>query len=177
MFLFWIYAVNIILIIAVVFFQRKEPAVAMAWVLCFIFMPVFGAVAYIIFGWGLKKRTKKKYLEKFKNSLEFSTNSIHAEGPEKFKNMIHYFKNVDYSVLTNNNSVKVYTNASDKYKDLLNDIANAKETVNLLYFIVHDDGIGSELLRLLEKKADEGVEIRFLYDGIGSLFMPHAAFR
>ena len=177
MFLFWIYAVNIILIIAVVFFQRKEPAVAMAWVLCFIVMPVFGAVAYIIFGWGLKKRTKKKYLEKFNDSLEFSTNSIHAEGPEKFKNMIHYFKNVDYSVLTNNNSVKVYTDASDKYKDLLKDIANAKETVNLLYFIVHDDGIGSELLRLLEKKADEGVEIRFLYDGIGSLFMPHGAFR
>jgi len=175
--LLWFYMVNIILIIAVVCFQRKEPAVAMAWVLCFITMPVFGAVIYIIFGWGLKKRTKKKYLEKFNASLSFTTNTTHVNEPERYKNMIQYFKNVDSSILTSNNSVKIYTDAKDKYEDLLRDIANAKETINLLYFIVHNDNIGSRLLKILEKKASEGVEVRFLYDGFGSFFMPNKAFR
>lgn len=174
---FWVYAVNIVLIVVVVCFQRKEPAVAVAWVLCFITMPVFGALIYIVFGWGLKKRTKKKYIEKFKNSLTFSTSTVHANEPARFESMIRYFKNVDCSVLTANNSVKVYTAAKDKYEDLLKDIKNARETVNLLYFIVHDDGIGSRLLKLLEEKANEGVEIRFLFDGFGSFFMPYRAFK
>lgn len=173
----WVYGVNIILIIAVVFFQRKEPAVTMAWLLCFITMPVLGALIYLVFGLGLKHRTKKKYLEKLNASFAFSTNLKNAPEPEKYSNMIRYFKNTSHSILTEKNSVKVYTAAKDKYNDLLEDIKNAKETVNLLYFIIHNDEIGIKLLELLEKKAEEGVQVRFLYDGFGSLLTPYKTFK
>lgn len=173
----WLYAINILFIIIVVCFQRKEPVSSMAWVLCFIIFPVLGPIIYFVFGLGLKHKIKKKYLEKRMASLEFSTNLKNAPEPEKYKTMITYFKNISQSVFTDKNSVKVYTNASDKYEDLLNDIENAKETVNLLYFIIHNDEIGKRLLSLLEKKADEGVEIRFLYDGFGSFLTPYRAFK
>lgn len=172
----WLYSINIVLIIVIVCFQRKEPVSAMAWVLCFIALPVLGPVIYLIFGLGLKRRTKKKYLEKAKASLAFSTDFKEAEEVENFGHMIRYFKNVAQSNLTGKNIIKVYTKAEDKYKDLLEDIKNAKETINLLYFIVHNDNIGRELLSLLEKKADEGVEVRFLYDGFGSLRTPYRTF-
>ena len=165
----WIYSINIILIIVVVCFQKKEPIVAMAWVLCFIALPVVGAVIYIVFGVGLKNRTKKKYLEKTNASLSFFTGLKSQKIPEKYAHMVNYFKNTSHSVLTDNNSVEIFTDARDKYEALLKDIEGAKETVNLLYFIVRDDKIGTRLIKLLEKKADEGVQIRFLYDGFGSL--------
>lgn len=173
----WLYGINIILIIVVVCFQRKEPVGAMAWVLCLITLPVLGALIYLIFGLGLKRRIKKKYLEKSRESLKFSTSLKNAPEPEKYSNMISYFKNTSHSILTDKNTVKVYTCAEEKYDDLLKDIENAKETINLLYFIIHNDEIGTKLLRLLEKKADEGVEIRFLYDGFGSILTPYKAFR
>ncbi len=173
----WLYAINIILIIVVVFFKRKDPAVAMAWLLCFIFMPVIGPVIYIIFGWGLKKRTKKKYIEKTRQSFAFSTNTKNAEPAEEYRFLTDYFKNTSKSILTENNSLKVYTDAREKYDDLIEDIKNAKETINLLYFIIRSDEIGKEILTLLTLKALEGVEVRFLYDGFGSILTPNKAFK
>lgn len=173
----WIYSINIILIIVVVCFQKKEPIVAMAWVLCFIALPVVGAVIYIVFGVGLKNRTKKKYLEKTNASLSFFTGLKSQKIPEKYAHMVNYFKNTSHSVLTDKNSIEIFTDARDKYEALLKDIEGAKETVNLLYFIVRDDKIGTRLIKLLEKKADEGVQIRFLYDGFGSLLTPYRTFK
>ncbi len=173
----WLYTVNIFLIIAVVCFQRKEPVGAMAWVLCFIVLPVLGPVIYLVFGLGLKHRTKKKYLEKANASLAFATNRQNAPEPEKYLHMIKYFENTAHSVFTDKNDVKVYTSAEKKYEDLLDDIKNAKETVNLLYFIIHNDEIGKKLLSLLADKAEEGVQVRFLYDGFGSIMTPYKTFR
>ena len=173
----WFYAVNIVLIVVVVCFQRKEPVNAMAWVLCFIILPVLGPLIYIVFGLGLKHKTKKKYIEKMNASLNFSINLKNAAEPEKYSHMIKYFKNTAHSVYTDKNEVKVYTEAEDKYNDLLKDIENARETVNLLYFIIHNDEIGTKLLNLLEKKADQGVQVRFLYDGFGSILTPYRTFK
>ena len=50
------YFINFILIIVVVFFQRRDPIVSMAWVLCFILFPVGGMVIFLIFGLGMKRR-------------------------------------------------------------------------------------------------------------------------
>ena len=172
----WFYALNIILIIVVVCFKRKDPAVAMAWLLCFIFMPVFGPIIYIIFGWGLKNRTKKKYIEKTKASFAFSTNKKESPAKDEYRFLTDYFKNTSKSILTENNDIKVYIDAEDKYNDLLEDIKNARETINLLYFIIHNDKIGREILTLLSKKAEEGVKVRFLYDGFGSFLTPNKAF-
>lgn len=173
----WAYALNIILIIVVVFFKRKDPAVAMAWLLCFIFMPILGPIIYIIFGWGLRERTKKKYIEKTKASFAFSTNKKSGKIDEEYRFLTDYFENTSKSILTENNEIKTYVSARDKYDDLLEDIKNAKETINLLYFIIHNDEIGKEILTLLSKKASEGVKVRFLYDGFGSFLTPNKAFR
>lgn len=58
------YFINFILIIVVVFFQRRDPIVSMAWVLCFILFPVGGMVIFLIFGLGMKRRTRAIYREK-----------------------------------------------------------------------------------------------------------------
>lgn len=173
----WLYAINIFLIIVVVCFQRKEPVSAMAWVLCFITLPVLGPGIYLVFGLGLKRMTKKKYLEKANASFAFSTNAKRSPAPEKYLHMIQYFENTAHSVFTDRNEVKIYTDAKDKYDDLLRDIEEAEETVNLLYFIIHNDEIGTKLLTLLEKKALQGVQVRFLYDGFGSVLTPYKTFK
>ena len=63
-----LYIVNLLSIIFVVCFQRKDPVVSIAWVLCFIAFPGFGLVIYLIFGIGLKRHTKKKYMDMVKKN-------------------------------------------------------------------------------------------------------------
>ena len=49
------------------------------------------------------------------------------------------------------------------------DIRRAKKHVHLLYYIIRNDTLGRELVALLTKKAQEGVEVRVMYDSLGSM--------
>lgn len=170
------YIINFILIITVVCFQRRDPVVSMAWVLCFITFPGIGLIIFVIFGLGLKRHTKKQYLQKFelasKSDVRLNKQLRKVDkfsGDKKYADMYRYFSTIAKSPYTEHNSVEIFTDAKDKYASVLKDIENAKKNINLLYFIVRDDEISNKIIDALIKKANQGVEVRFLYDGFGSL--------
>lgn len=176
------YIINFILIIALVCFERREPVVALAWVLGFTLFPVLGFIVFLFFGRGLKSYNSKKYELKTKNDIEYSNGlkrqlSLFNRTSENNTSIIRYLLNTNQSFYTDDNSVKIFTDAKEKYSSLLEDIRNAKESVNLLYFIIRDDNIGNELIDLLSQKARDGVEVRLLYDGIGTFFTPKKMFK
>ncbi len=178
------YIINLILVIAIVFFQRRDPAVSVAWVFCFLTLPVISLIVFLIFGCGLKTRTRKKYVQKQTlNNYVLSTflknegvTPIESKEIEKHYNLYSYLENAAESTCTGNNNVEIITDGKEKFEKLLKDIENAKESINMLYFIIHNDKIGHRIIDLLTKKANEGVEVRLLYDGFGSLFTPHKSF-
>jgi cardiolipin synthase len=51
---------------------------------------------------------------------------------------------------------------------LIKDIKEAEHFIHLQYYIVRDDKLGKRIIRLLADKAREGVEVKFLYDGMGN---------
>ena len=176
------YCVNIVLALAVIFFERRDPVVSMTWVFCLVTLPVLGLIIFMIFGLGLKRHTRKQYHQK-----QLQGNNIikilHAarksmDPPEGACDLERYLTNVAGSYCTENNSVEIITDAEKKYEMLLRDIENATDSINILYFIIRSDAIGRKLMDALTKKANEGVEVRFMYDGMGSfltrrkLFLP-----
>ena len=62
--IFLVYMINLILIVTVVFFERRDPVVSLAWILCFLAFPIVGMIIFFIFGFGLKRHTKKQYAQK-----------------------------------------------------------------------------------------------------------------
>ena len=69
---------------------------------------------------------------------------------------------------TLNNSVSVYTNGEEKFKQLLEDIKNAKSYIHIEYYIFKKDILGKRIIEELTKKAKEGLEVRLLVDAMGS---------
>ena len=65
------------------------------------------------------------------------------------------------------NDIKLYTDGNDKFRDLFEDIRQAKSFIHLEYYIVRDDQLVNELMDLLHTKLAEGVEVRFMIDAIG----------
>lgn len=179
------YIINFILIIAIVCFQRRDPVVSLAWVLGFTIFPIAGFLVFLVFGTGLKKHTKHKYHQKLENNRALTKilktqkkaifNGLIDEVP--YGDIARYLLTAGDSPFTENNEVKIYTKAEKKYRDLIEDIKNAKESINMIYFIIHDDVIGNTILNLLTQKAREGVQVRFLYDDFGSLLTPRRIFR
>lgn len=54
------------------------------------------------------------------------------------------------------------------FDEIIEEIGQAKEHVHIEFFILRNDHIGKKFKDLLIKKAKEGVEVRLLYDGLGS---------
>lgn len=74
-------------------------------------------------------------------------------------------KNVTFS---NDNSVTLLMNGQEKFDDMFTAIRQAKSSIHLEYFNFRNDSIARLLFHLLGEKAQEGVEVRALFDGFGN---------
>jgi len=169
---------NILFIIIVVFFDKKKPESTLAWVLILFFVPYVGILLYIVFGEFFRFAIKKKEREKILNdklSLEVINKQI--KYIENDKNLRHNFKWADLillnsknsrSIVTFDNEIEVYSDAHEKYDKLFEDLKNAKESINISYYIIRKDFYGKKLLNILVEKVKEGVEVRLIFDHIGS---------
>ncbi len=173
-----IYLLNFIILVALVCFERRDPVVSLAWVMGFTLFPVIGVIIFLVFGKGLKKKTAKKYAEKWRMNIDLTEKMQRDEelryfGQKdefgKLDDLVLYLLNTNNSIYTENNAVKVYNEAREHYIDLLDDINAAKKSINMLYFIIRDDNISRRIVSALAKKASEGVEVRLLYDDFGCL--------
>jgi len=75
------------------------------------------------------------------------------------------------SPLTTGNRLEILQNASEKYPRLLDDIRAASQSVHLLYYEWASDDFTEQVAELLRDKVRGGVEIRILYDPVGSYSM------
>ena len=62
-------------------------------------------------------------------------------------------------------SINVYTNGTDKFGALFDDIRRAQKTIDVEYFIFANDSIGQCTLGHLEEAARRGVKVRLVIDG------------
>lgn len=70
---------------------------------------------------------------------------------------------------SHNNKVTLLTNGQEKYNDMFAAIRQAKSSVHLEYFNFRNDSIANALFDLLAEKAQQGVEIRALFDAFGNM--------
>lgn len=164
--------------ITVIFLERRSPQAALTWVLVMIFLPFLGLFLYLFFGRHLygshifSKKTKADLMlaaqaeEQFKkiteNALEL------APSISRFDSTIALLLSLDKAVLTRNNEITLYTDGEMKFAAFKEAVAGAKHHIHLEYFIIRDDELGNEIIKLLARKAAEGVEVRAIFDAAGT---------
>ena len=79
--------------------------------------------------------------------------------------------------LTEDNYVDILITGEEKFESLFTDIQNAKKEILIQYYIIKEDFLFRTLRELLYKKAMEGVDIKILYDGLGSRKIKHEIWR
>ena len=70
---------------------------------------------------------------------------------------------------SHNNSVVLFTSGQEKYDEMFATIRQAKSSIHLEYFNFRNDSIANLLFDILGEKAQEGVEVRALYDAFGNM--------
>ncbi|CCU79949.1 Cardiolipin synthetase [Halanaerobium saccharolyticum subsp. saccharolyticum DSM 6643] len=164
---------NIIFIILLIFFERKDPTATWAWLLILTLIPVLGFILYLFFGLTPKKRKvfqRKQQADTLNNKVQYVNFYLDQQKP--------FFDHLEQSIMRiafknelpsemGYNKLKIYSNGKDKFKDLFHDLKNAKKFIHANYYIINDDQLGNKFMRILAKKAEEGVEVRLLYDKMG----------
>lgn len=172
-----IYLSNFLAILNLLFKKRRNTETTVAWILVLIIAPVIGFILYIAFGRGIVKDNMFKIKEVEDKILKegiFQTKSGFdynlKENPIllEYKDMIYSLANSNNAVLTTNNDVCIYPDSSEFFNDLLKELDNAKEYIHILFYIFKDDELGTKIIDKLIEKSKEGVEVRFLYDAVGS---------
>jgi len=175
-----IMGLNLLLAAIVIFLERRNVGNTWAWLMVLLFLPVVGFALYLLFGQNL---SKVKIYKISKQTREIVTTIVdgqrkaylHDEIEFKDKSMMPYrdmiYMNLTSgsALFTQDNEVEIYTDGHAKFDALLQSISEAKVFIHLMYYIVRDDGIGRKLIEALTAKAREGVQVRFLYDHIGSV--------
>ena len=173
------YTVIAIVAMITVLLEHRQPAKTIAWVLVLSFLPLVGIVLYFFFG----RRTRKNrhIWEKSLNQLtkrsmiEFAEQK-QLELPEEHKELIQLFVNQNFALPFKNNETDVYVSGYEFFPALLAEISKATHHIHIVSYIIDDDPLGRLLRDALIDKARKGIEVRLLFDDVGSWKTPNRFF-
>ncbi len=172
------YFIVTFLVIVRVLYDTRSSTKALAYILFIVFLPILGTLFYFAFGINYRKRklyTKKIVIDEhqgrqIRKKLTAYSDAIINSGliADKHKTLASYVRYSSNSPLTANNEVKLLINGEQKFPELLQALEKAKSHIHLEYYIYENDFTGNQIADMLIKKAQEGVEVRFMYDDFGS---------
>lgn len=166
-----IYAFTVTATILTVLMDNRQPAKTMVWVLVLLFVPVVGIVLYFFFGQNVRKMRfiSQRSLDQLtrRSMLEF-VEQRELRLPDEYRTQIRLFANQNMSLPFKDNEADIYTSGYDFFPALLRAIAEAKHHIHLEVYIFADDALGRLVADALIARSKAGVEVRLIYDDVGS---------
>ena len=170
--------INMLLAFIIVFFQRRDPRTVWTWLFVLITLPGFGFFLYLILGQNMHKNNmfKTKAIEdrisevilQQEEKIERHELLELDRANEEYSDLVLYNLQSANCLYTRDNRVSIITDGKEKFAKLIEDMKNAKDFIHMQYYIIRPDEVFEEIEEVLERKVKEGVEVRILYDGMGS---------
>lgn len=166
---------EIIKFISVIYiiYKRQNSAYKIIWIIFLMFMPITGYVAYMLWG---NNKTPKNIKKRIKKEREKSHVTLTKEEEiyEEIKNdsrkkEANYIYNVSGYPMYKNEETIYYKTGDECYKELKEDLMNAKKFILIEFFIISQGQMWDEIYEILKEKRKQGVEIYMIYDSLGSL--------
>jgi cardiolipin synthase len=166
-----LYSITIMGLVLLILLENRNPLKTIPWVIVLILVPGIGLIFYYFFGRDnrrlrmITRRVHKRFRKQLK--INVKPHNIN-ETPSNYIPLANLLKKSNYSAYFTGGDISVFTNGSEKFDNLLRDLAAAKHHIHLQYYIFSNDVIGNKVKNALIAKAIEGVKIRILYDDVGS---------
>lgn len=157
----------------VLFLVSKEENTnyKMIWIIVALLFPEIGGLMYLAIAnkhpsiWLIKKLAPwiKKMHESNVQDEEVPKHIINKKAIS-----LDYLNNQHFPIY-NHTQAKYYELGDYSYHDMLHDLKNAKHFIFMEYFIVAKGMMFEAIMEILEEKVKEGVDVRFIYDDVGSV--------
>lgn len=162
-----------------VLMENRQPTKALVWLLVLVFIPIVGIVLYFFFGQNTRKEriiSRQSLDELSRRSLGGYVEQKNLMVPEEHKPLVRMLAREGWALPFKNNEVEFFTDGYQFFSALLKEIAQAKDHIHIDTYIFNDDALGRLVADALIDKANEGVEVRVIYDSVGSWSVKSAFF-
>ncbi len=171
-----------VVVVILLIMDDREPAITLAWLFILVFLPVIGLFFYIFFGrdWKVVARRKGWY-QTLRRIEEEQMAPIYERNAAAKARFLREWDNamavpISRSIQSENvasilpaTSLKLYTSGAAKFAQLLEDLAAAQRFIHLQYFIWEQDELTAKITAVLLERMQAGVEVRIMYDWLGSI--------
>ncbi len=151
--------------------SRIDPTVKITWLTVIMLLPVFGVLFFVYIRSDLGHRVVKKYMNQVISETktcipqeEAVLKRLEEENPGA-ASLAHYIARSGCHPVYDGTAVTYFPLGEDKFEEMLKQLEAAEHFIFMEYFIVDEGIMWGRILEILAKKAKEGVEVRFLYDG------------
>lgn len=163
--------VLVVISVVNVLLEELQPYKAMFWIMTIVFVPILGFVLYYFFGKSLHKKrllSDRTQLIMAEHTIKEFVSQDNLVIPSRHESIINFFATTSMAFPFKNNKIDILTEGTDFFLSLLNDIGSAKSHIHLVTYIFSDDAMGRLLADALIDKVRQGVEVRVIYDDVGS---------
>lgn len=162
--------------------KNTNAAMKMPWIMLILASPILGLSLYLLFEIlgdpGIGKRLRKVREDMKREIPENARKAFsHLEAQDiTAANHCRYLWNSAGYPVYENTLVKYYPEAVDAFEEMKRQLEKAEKFIFMEYFIVEDKSAFRELEQILVRKVKQGVEVRLMYDDIGSVGKVNMAF-
>ncbi|SEO14629.1 cardiolipin synthase [Paenibacillus sp. OV219] len=159
--------------------EHRHPAKTIAWLLILFALPIIGFVMYYFLAQEYRRRRSIRrrgvYMSDTLRKALLRCKLIHRQSEmqgNRFaeqERLYHILQNISVSPITGCNETTVLVNGEATYEAMFAAIASARHHVHVESYTIRHDSVGQQLKELLLARARAGVEVRVIYDGIGSV--------
>ncbi|MBR2490617.1 MAG: cardiolipin synthase [Ruminiclostridium sp.] len=169
-FFYWVCVVVSVLVALFISTRRNKLAYKVAWIVPILLVPVVGGLMYIFLGGGRKPQFRRReaihvcrqQLIPTLDNLDFL-----RYGPDAAQ-QAWYLQNSALCPACGNTETRYFPTGEAFFPHFLEELRKARRYIFLEYFIIAEGSMWDEILDILKEKVREGVEVRVIYDGIGS---------
>ena len=153
--------------------KHERPGYKLTWVFTILTLPIFGGAFYLMMRLQPSVHRFRKQVESSQEALtrrlphhEGALREAEAQGPCAVR-LARYLENgVGFPVYPAART-EYFPSGETFFEALLRELSKAKRYIFVEFFILQEGEMWGEVLKILEQKAREGVEVRVLYDDFG----------
>ena len=161
-----------VLVVLKLYSKHTNAAFKLPWIMLIMAMPIMGLSLYLLTQVAVIPRSMGKRLQRVKEQIAPHLNQApditEAMSPES-GNMARYLNQYEGMPAWGDTAAKYYGETLDALEDMKKDLEKAEKFIFMEYFILEDGEAFRQIREVLERKAAEGVEVRLMYDDLGSI--------
>ncbi len=166
-----------VLVVLYIIRRNDNPAVKMAWIVVIMLFPLFGGLLYLYIG-GKKpiRHMRKKMEATIRESAGYlvfdpEIHDMLRQQDTVAEGQVYYLEAQSGFPACRHSEAVYYPSGEECFVSMLEDLRRARRYIFLEYFIIEEGIMWNSILKILEEKVREGVDVRVMYDDVGCAFV------